>query len=273
MTNDITDVKLDKVMVKINNLMNIANGDGGSQEERDAMLAGALGIMAQYNITESQLRESNKSEDDFIAERAAIKFDVSGPRTRRLIDLAAAIAEPMGVSVLYKSRRRFFGGGGYGHVSLYGRRSSIFAVKVLFATLQADVLSQAAKLKARRVEVDEEPSRPEICPTWYGKGEMRAATQEMRMSFIEGYTFEVGSRLREINKSLDLEHDGSLLPMLASDLSRAQELWPSNVSLGTDYGSGGSSSAYAAGLSAGSRANLGGNTMRSAPLAIGGGAS
>lgn len=261
------DTKSEEMIEKVRKILAKVRPDT-PEAERNTALATAQRLMARYQLDMSDIERASVDGDAFIHDPRAIVFDKSGPLTRRLIGLACDIASPLGVVAAYHSSRSW-----EPRVLLWGRRSSIEQVKLLYTALSADALVQAKRLKARRASSVEELDAARealdfsILPTWASQGDVRRETQSLRMGFIEGYGREIERRLRAVNTEIDSENDGTYLPMLASDYARANAMTP-KLGTGTATQSG-ASAGRAAGKAAGARANLGGSSLPSAPRAIG----
>lgn len=235
--------------------------DGATEGERNAALGKVQAIMAKHQISERQIAGASLDSDEFI--RDEISFEKMGPQTRRLMSLAMGIGRPLGLATGYNSSRYCK------RVVFWGRRSTIEMAKMLYTSLSADALVQAGKLKARRSTTNEErPDRddPLLLSRWATKGDLRAATQSVRMGFLEGYTNKITNRLYEQREAIDTEHDGTYLPMLMSDFQRAQAMSTARGS--GSYTQSGSRQGQRLGREAASKASLGGTAMASAPRQI-----
>lgn len=239
-----------------------------NENEREVFLNKAQELIQQYNITNAQL--TNQSEDEWITDWRALQFENGGPVTRRLMSLASSIANNLGVATtLFTTKQEFYSGTVLPAVNFYGRRSSIEATKVLYTLLSVTALNNASKLKAYRVE-NPDPRKYAEFPLTATKAELRAGTQSLRMGYLEGFNDSVYIRMREQNAALDQESDGSLLPMLGSDLQRAKSMIGKTKKAASRYSSG-ASAGYTAGSRDGNKVSLNQASMPKTQKAIGSG--
>lgn len=163
---------------KIEKLWRKAGDAGATQAEREAFEAKALSLMEENRITMAMLEiDGEDILGDF--EYGFIK----GRYARVEIDVVSSIARSYDCRVWWRTLY-----GGSKQLYIFGFKSDAERVKLLAQMLVADAFAQAAKVKG------------------YDAGE----TFSMRHSFVQGFSYEIGVRLREAarlaSKAMGDEH-------------------------------------------------------------------
>lgn len=150
---------------KIEKLWRKASDAGSSPAEREAFEAKALSLMEENRITMAMLEIDN---EDILGdyEYGFIK----GRYSRVEIDVISAVARAYDCRVWWQNQY-----GGTKHLFIFGFKSDAERVKLLSQMLVADAFAQAAKTQG------------------YSPGN----TFSLRHSFVQGYSYAIGLRLRE----------------------------------------------------------------------------
>jgi len=234
MTNNITD--------KIKALFAKAHGTD-NEHEAEIFAAKAAQLMAEHNLTRGDL----KDPDEYgTRPMVAIKRNVYGLAR---IGLLARITTANGIFTLY--REKHTPSGWVYEVDGYGHLPTIDACELLFTQLDAFAARHMKTVQASA----------------------GGSTTSARRSWLLGFSWEIGQRLEAANKTADADAEGCLLPVLADEKVRAEQIarelttrWsPSRMSGARD------SAAAAAGQSAGATVDIGGPRVGATRAQIGAG--
>jgi hypothetical protein len=173
-------------------------------DEAESLTAKAQELMTRHAIDAALLDVEPSSSDGRLV--GARRVHVQDPYVRAKMQLLAAVAEANDVRVVWYST--------LGIANLVGVRADVAAVELMFTSLLLQVahaLSAAERLP-----------------------EHRSASRSFRRSFLLGYAYRVGERLRNARQSATAEaaaeHDIDLRPVLRSRQvaveERVAELFP-----------------------------------------------
>lgn len=163
---------------KIEKLWRKASDAASTPAEREAFEAKALSLMEENRITMAMLEIDG---EDILGDWEY--GHISGRYARVEIEVVSSIARAYDCRVWWRNQY-----GGSKHLYVFGFKSDADRVKLLSQMLVADAFAQAAKVQG------------------YGPGN----TFSMRHSFVQGFAFAIGQRLREAaklaNKAMGDEH-------------------------------------------------------------------
>ena len=196
------------------------------EAEAEAFTAKAQELLARHNLDRRSLGEDVDGHE-IIEIRVPL---TQNAYMRARVLLLDAVSEPNGVFVAYQSKDRRLGTGAY--AKMRGRADTVEMVHMLFTQIDGMVSSRAARITSDGV----------------------TDTRTLRRSYVMGFAATVRERLEAANAKVDAEtEEGTLLPMIASDLARSR----AGVRTRTAKVAGIHAEAYANGQSDGHGADIG----------------
>lgn len=220
----------EKMLDRIQALIAKANAHGVTEHESDALMAKAYELMERYRI-----------DDAMLAARASVKFKplhklflVEGSFAKGRRQLAFSIAKGMGLAAVSIRKYDPYAGKFQHYMDVFGFESDLEVYQLLFTSLMLQGHSECNRLKG------------------YDAGH----TRSIRSGFWFGYAHKIAWRLIDARQAESKKSTGTELVLVGrkAEIDRLRdEVYPS---LRSEKVTKVNAHGYAAGESAGSRANL-----------------
>jgi hypothetical protein len=231
----------------IKKLLNKAEAQGTTPEERDALTAKATQLMIKWGIEEALVHQADRVAEERIVSET-IEHQGLKTYSYEYTLIGISVARAFGATGLLSRGR-----GGRTNLSLIGFESDVAAIKMIFHSL---VLQCTLNLGSF--------AKQEIKPWHSGTDRF-----QIRRGFIAGFATGVGKKLTDARKAA-VEETGASGALVLVDRSKKVDEWVStHMRLANGRGRAYESSARGAGFAAGQRADVGGTKVGGGQREIG----